>query len=110
MLSRGRRDTPIRFEQAMVATGGMGTEDAAAWTPFAKAIASVRYGSSAERRDGAASGALQVATFRVDATARTRAVQIAHFRIVSALGNWNITGAVPVGRAEIEFTAVLARG
>lgn len=110
MLSRGRRDTPIRFERAVTATGGMGTEDDVAWTPAARAIASVRYGSSAERRDGAASGAMQVATFRVDSTARTRAVQPAGWRLVSPLGTWNITGAVPVGRAEIEFTAVLARG
>ncbi|UYY77791.1 head-tail adaptor protein [Sphingomonas sp. R1] len=110
MLARGRRDTPIRFERADVTIGDMGTEDEPAWSEVARALASARYGSSAERRDGAASGAQQVATFRVDATATTRAVLPAHHRIVSALGNWNITGAVPVGRAETEFTAVLARG
>lgn len=110
MVPRGRRDCPIRIERAVVQTGGMGTEDETSWTEVARAIASVRYGSSAERRDGAASGAQQVATFRVDSTTRTRAVEPAHHRIRTALGIWNIIGAVPAGRTDIEFTAVMARG
>ena len=106
-VGAGKRDRKIVFERATVTQDDYG-EEIATWASWSGAWASVRYGTSAERREAAAEQGSQAATFRVLATAKTRAVTITD-RIAFEDAAWDIEGIAPIGREEIEFTAVRAR-
>ena len=108
----GRRDTRIVFLQPTTTRDAQGGLNAA----FADAggrLAKVLWGSSAERREAAVEGAVQSATFRVLADTLTRLVttewQIACTRMGVTL-TFDVTGFVPIGAEEIEFTATASRG
>ena len=92
------------FERSAATQDAYG-EDQLGWSTWAAAMASVRFGSSAERREAAAEQGSQAATFRVLATAKTRAVTVRD-RISFSGAAWDIEGIAPIGRSEIEFTAV----
>lgn len=95
----------------MTVKSALGPEKDAGWVLIQKALAQVRFGSSAERREAGTEGAIQVATFRVPWSSALAGV-VARDRIAGAGGNWDITGFVPIGgeAGEIEFTAVQAKG
>lgn len=109
--SAGRRDTRVTFWQPTTtrdAQGGLNASFADAGARLAKVL----WGSSAERRETAVEGAVQTATFRVLADTLTRLVttewQIRCTRMGVAL-TFDVTGFVPIGADEIEFTATASR-
>ena len=106
-VGAGKRDRKIVFERATTAQDDYG-EEVSIWAKWCGAFAVVRFGNSAERRQAAAEQASQAATFRVLATAKTRAVTPL-YRIQFDGAAWDIEGIAPIGREEIEFTAVRAR-
>lgn len=100
----GDRDRRIEFRALTVTRGGMGVE-VEAFAHHGYAMAKVLHGRGSERRDAAAAGAVQSATFRVLATTKTRAVT-ERFRIRDDQAReWGIDGIAHIGRTEIEFTA-----
>ena len=109
-LQPGDRPFLIVFQRGTAVVGGLGTEPAAGWTEFARAWASVRFGTSAERRAAAADEASAVATFRVPSTIATRGVTVRD-RIVFQDTPWKIHGSVPIDlNDEIEFAATASKG
>lgn len=107
MIGAGKRDTRIAFERAEV-TADSYNEEVSTWLPLQKAFAAVRYGTSAERREIAATRSQQSATFRVVATVALRTVT-GKDRIVLRDQIWNISGPpAAIGRTELEFTATRA--
>ena len=113
MQSLGQRRETIAFERGTSARSALGVTMESQWSALGSRLASVRFGSSGERREAAQDGAVQAATFRALADTLTRSVT-ARDRIVWRGSAWDITGAVvvqpPVGAAEVEFTAVAALG
>lgn len=105
MQPAGRRDTKIAFWRSTPVQAGAG-QVKASWEPIAKGAAWARvfWGSGQERREAAQQQASQTASFVVLANAVTRGITTRD-RIVGAGGNWDITGFVPFGDEEIEFTA-----
>ena len=108
MLGRGQCDRLITFERATITRDNMGQESEAWSTTITTAYASVLYGTGNERREAAAQGASNTATFRTLYNP-TLAGVTEKDRIVYN-GNWNITSIAIIGRAEIEFTAVIRKG
>lgn len=102
----GKRDRKIAIERASVTTDDYGTE-VSTWSAWCSPFAAVRYGTSAERREAAVEVGSQAATFRVLATTKTKAVTKGD-RISFDGSAWDIEGIAPIGRTEIEFTAVRA--
>ena len=108
MLPAGPRDKRIAFQAASGSADDYG-ESAPSWATIAdgERWAAVFYGRGEERRQAAATGGAQAATFVVLADEVTRTVTLAH-RILFAGVGWDIRSIAPRGRAEIEFTAVRA--
>lgn len=84
-------------------------------SPIGGAWAKVLYGSGAERRTAAGTEAGQAFTVRVRSTAKMRSVTIAdQVSVKNQLTGLELTGAitglVPVGAGDIEFTAMAALG
>ena len=104
-LPAGKRDQLIGFERATVVADEYGSE-VPTWAEIAQRWAALGYGRGDERREAAREGGAQPATFIVLADEVTRTILLTD-RITFG-GVWNITGIVPRGRAEIEFTAVRA--
>ena len=102
----GDRTSRIVFERATTVDDDYG-QKTPTWATWAAAYASLRWGTSAERRQAASEQGSQAATFRVLATAKTKAVTVRD-RIVFDGTNWDIEGIAPIGRTEIEFTATRA--
>jgi head-tail adaptor len=105
---RNQRATFQRFSAGEDALGGGGLET---WATLFACFASVRWGSSAERRSVAGEQAVQTATFRVLASMDARGVRVTD-RIVHDGLSWDITGIAPIGGpapSEIEFTATASR-
>lgn len=109
MIGAGQRDRKVIFQRATVTRSTLGVEKEGPWSDLGDAMARVLYGTGQERRDAAATGSSQAATFRVLANSMTRGVttkdRISFDNLV-----WNITGSVPIGRHEIEFTATAGKG
>lgn len=102
---RGQYDRIIGFHTVTVGEDALGTETETR-TLAEQAWALVRFGSGSERRDAGASGAVQMATFRVLSTPALRGVtQRDQVQFDGAW--WGITSIAPVGPqgSEIEFTA-----
>ncbi len=108
----GQRDKAIVFERGAATRGGLGQPGEKVWTAIGPSrLAKVLYGSGAERRQAAAEGAVQAATFRVLADSLTRTV-VATDRISFDGLAWDVTGIAPIGGPvayEIEFTAMANR-
>lgn len=113
MTPAGERDQRIRFERATVTRSALGGKAAgsADWAALGSRWAKLRWGSGAERRAAAVEQATQAATFRVLADSLTRTVT-EQDRIVHPQSGltFDITGLAWIGRSEIEFTGVAARG
>lgn len=100
----GRRDRKITFLKPTATEDGLGVE-VESFADHEAAWALVLFGSGQERRDAAAQGAVQSATFRVLSTARIREAA-ERWRIRDAADvEWGIELVTPIGRREIEFTA-----
>ena len=98
------RNNLIRIERATIVTNAYGDE-IPTWTTIAPEWARVFYGRGDERRSAAMVQGSQPATFQVLDNARTRGVTVRD-RIVFAGSAWDISGWVPIGRGEIEITAI----
>lgn len=108
MLASGQRDRLITFQRATITRSTLGQETESWATTLGTAWASVLYGKGSERREAAAQGASNTATFRTLYNPTLAAVTEKD-RIVFN-GNWNITSIALIGRSEIEFTAVIRKG
>ena len=117
LMPAHKRDQRIGFQRAAdVNRSALGTKVAASWSEIGRRLASVRYGTSAERRESrsqrgeyGAESAVQAATFRTLADSLTRTVTVQD-RITHDGLTYDITGIAVAGRAEIEFTATARRG
>lgn len=105
MLGAGRRDRRIAFYPRNMTEDAGGLEIEADGTAV-PAMAAVRFGTGAERREAGAAGSSKVATFRVLSTASLRAAD-ERWEIAFMGARWGITDISPVGgeASEIEFTA-----
>lgn len=118
MIGAGDKRELIRFERRAEQRGALGTREDLFWHPLGgdtpDRLASVRFGSSAERREAAVEQAVQAATFRVLADTLAEGVSAADHRIVWDGLAWDITGLARIRRPgkppEIEFTATASRG
>lgn len=104
----GRRDRQVQFLRATVdkeAGSGIETET---FEPFARAWAQVFYGSGMERREAAAAGGVQSATFRCLTNSTLREIS-RRDRILFDGVQWGINAIAQVGPQghEIEFTATV---
>lgn len=110
MTAIGEFDTLVEFQRATIVRSPLGVEQPGEWAETEKAWSKVLYGTGAERRQAAAEGASQTATFRVASTAKLRGV-IEQDRILMKGAGWGITSIAPIGvNDEIEFTATTAKG
>lgn len=113
MASPCRRVDLVQFERAGQARNALGVVEESGWTVLFSFRASVRWGSSSERRAAGLEGALQSVTFRILADGAARSIT-AKDRAYFDDKLWDITGIVPVGaqsgRAELEITATAAIG
>ena len=110
MIDPGKLDRKIRFERGQAADGGLGAEPVGSWAELATVWAMVRFGTGQERRQAAAEGASQPATFRVVSTTATRSVT-EQDRIAFDGRAWDIAAIAAIGvNEEIEFTATVAKG
>ena len=112
MINAAKRDRRVTFEARVADADGLGVITESWWSTRGTRWASVRFGSSAERRDRSAQEQVaQVATFRCLADTVTRAVLVTD-RIQFDGLTWDITGITPIGIRpdEIEFTAMASRG
>ncbi len=106
MTPRHRRYNLVEFRRK-----GATTENAAgepvpgASTLIALAYAAVYYGKGQERRAAAIEGASQVGTFNVETNSDLRGVTVANFIRFDG-SDWDISDIAPLGRGEIDFTAV----
>lgn len=116
-IAAARRDTRVSFQRNGAGRSALGGKASASWSELFTRLASVTWGSSAERRNAAVEGAVQTCTFRVLADSDTRSV-LATDRIVmtDAGGNllaFDITGIAQAGSPvpdELEFTCTANRG
>lgn len=106
-LPAARYDRKVEFLRATVTRNALGQE-AAAFAAFAgsAAWAQVRWGSASERREVAAQGAAQSATFRVRSTSAALTVTVQD-RVRFDGSDWGIVGRASVGAqgSDLEFTA-----
>ena len=110
LMPAHKRDQRIGFQRAAdVNRSALGTKVAASWSEIGRRLASVRYGTSAERRESGTESAVQAATFRTLADSLTRTVTVQD-RITHDGLTYDITGIAAAARAEIEFTATARRG
>lgn len=103
MTKIGRRDTLIAIERATTVQDEYGQETEV-WTELGKEWAAVYYGRGDERRQAGQEQGSQAANFNIVSNAMTRGVKITD-RIVIGTDIWDITGAAPISRAEVELTA-----
>lgn len=112
MLGAGAFRKSASFERNTGTRGSLGGEGAELWTPLFTLRASMRYGTSAERRAAAGEQAIQSATIAVRASPNARTVTVRDRIVVDGL-TWDITGiSVDAGAVarEIEFTVTASRG
>lgn len=104
MTKIAKRTTRISIERATVVQDDYG-EEISTWAPIARPWTALFYGTGEERRQAAAEAGRQVVTLNVLASALTRSVNLKD-RIVVGAETWDIVGISPIGRREIDFTAV----
>lgn len=105
MLRAGRRDRRVTFLRSAPVIDEYG-ETMDGWAVQGEALAAVTYGTGGERRQAAVEQVQQALTIRVLATAMTRAASEVD-RIALDGRALNIVGIAPIGRTEIEFTAMV---
>lgn len=101
----------MQFQRAAPARSALGGKTAGSedWSPIGSRLCSVRYGTSAERREVAVEEATQAATFRGLADSVTRTVTVGDRAVCRGL-TYDLTGIAPIGTTEIEFTGTARRG
>lgn len=104
MIGAGKRDRRIVFERAST-TRDEYNEEADDWSAIGSAKARVSFGTGAERRNAAAEHGEQALTLRVLSTATTRSVTLKDRAVLDGEA-LDLVGIAPLGRREIEFTAV----
>ena len=105
-IAAGRRDRKVTFERAGVAQDDYG-EEIATWAPLGSELANVLYGTGAERRQAAMEQGQQALTIRTLATDITRGVTLKD-RVLLDGEPLDLIGISPVGRLDMEFTAIRA--
>lgn len=111
MMNAGERDKLIKIERinedgGTTAENGFG-EKIENWTLLERSWAGMIWGKGIERRQAGREAASAPATFFVLSTIKTRTVTPAD-RIIYDGAIWDISSAVPRGRAQIEITATRA--
>ena len=105
MPGASERNKRVTFQRYETAENSFGEPVANAEpVDLGKALAHVFYGRGAERRAAAAESASMAATFKVLSTTTTRSVRVSD--VISFQGQWDIEGIAPIGRTDLEFTAV----
>ena len=105
-MAAGPRDQLVTLQAYHALQDGYGQEQPS-WHTLCDEWARVHYGAGAERRLAAAQQGQQTASFVMLANDVTRGLSVRD-RILHGAGAWDIVSAVPIGRTEIEATAVLA--
>ncbi len=109
----GKRRETVGFERETATRGSLGVKGPGTWASLGTRFASVRFGTSAERREAAAEQAVQACTFRTLRDELTATITVRD-RIAWDGLVWDITGIAlvrpPVGAAEMEFTATASKG
>jgi head-tail adaptor len=108
MIDPGKRDRKVVIERLGASVSGPHGDEQAVWEELATEWAEVRFGTGAERRSAAQTGASQAATFGFVWNSRTRSVTPAdRLNFDGAL--WNIQGvAVSPGNSDVVIVAVRA--
>lgn len=106
----GRRDRQIQFRVATTATEAGSGVEVETFADGPRAWAQVFYGSGSERREAAAAGGVQTATFRCLSSASLRAVN-RRDRILFDGVEWGISAISSTGAQghELEFTATVRK-
>ena len=107
MLGAGRRDRKVVFQRAVTVEDEYGEPIPNGWDAVATAWAAISYGRGSERRQAAAEGGDQAMTIRVLSTATTRAVLLTDRALLEG-APLDLVSIAPIGRTEIEFTAMRA--
>lgn len=103
-IASGKRDRRIAFYPRVVTEGALGSEQEDDGAPVF-AMASVLFGTGAERRELGQAGSAQTATFRVPSTTTLRTATT-RWEIEYLGARWGIISIAPIGVAgDIEFTA-----
>lgn len=103
-IGAGKRNRRIAFYPRATAEDALGVEIEIDGTAI-PAMANVKFGSGAERRDLAQAGSAQTATFRVLSNGALRGAT-ERWEIDFMNARWGITSIAPTDEAEeIEFTA-----
>lgn len=108
MRKAGGADRKIQFLHATVSKEAESGAEIETFEPYARAWAQVFYGSGSERREAAAAGGIQTATFRCLANTTLREIK-RRDRIVFEGVQWGISAISLVGTQghELEFTATV---
>lgn len=106
----GSRDRSIQFLRSVVSTEGGSGVESEAFVPGARAWAKVFFGTGSERREAAAAGGVQTATFRCLSNSALRAVT-RRDRILFEGTEWGISAISQVASQghELEFTAMVRK-
>lgn len=106
MTAAGSRDDLISFYTPGTATeNAFGEPIPGAPVLICDAWAKVFYSTGSERRDAAQEGASQAATFNALTSTAARSVTVGAYIQFDGFA-WDIVSIAPMGRSEIEFTAV----
>lgn len=108
MTPGGKRDRRFRFLRPGKTKTPRGAMVEGTGNELAKGLGQVNYGSGEERRRAGAENSEIAATIRVLATAMTREVKASDLCELDG-ATWNVIGAVPWGRREIDIT-IIRRG
>jgi len=106
MLPAGKRDKRVTI-QRFTTTPDAYNEDIEEWADLATRWSAIYYGKGEERRQAAVEMGKQSASFVMLSDSVTKTVALTD-RLFFKGDNWDIIGISPMGRAEIEFTAVRA--
>jgi len=105
-VNAGKRDRRVTI-QRFTATKDEYGEDIETWADLGTRWTAIFYGKGEERRQAAVEEGKQSASFVMLADSITKTISVRD-RLSYAGDAWDIVGISPIGRAEIEFTAVRA--
>lgn len=105
-MASGKRDRLVTFQRATVVADDY-NEEIETWSLLERAWANVLYGTGAERREAAIEQGRQALTLRTLTTPALRSLTLKHRAVLDG-EVLDLVGISPIGRHEIEFTAVRA--
>lgn len=97
----------MAFQRALTVQDEYNEAIESGWHTVATAWAAISYGRGSERRQAAAEHGAQPVTIRVLSTVATRSVLLTD-RVMLEGAAMDLVGIAPIGRTEIEFTAMRA--